>query len=130
MVIIDSSVWVAFLNENDSQHSKAKKIFNELKTGIMLPEYVFMEVATILLIKANKKVAAKFIEISEDNSDIEIYLSNGELFLSTIQLFKDSAEEKLSFVDMSLLFLSASYKTITFDKNLQKAIIKQQNAKK
>ncbi len=122
MVIIDSSVWVAFFNENDSQHNKAKKVFNELKTKVILPEYIFMEVATILLIKAGKKIAVKFMEISQDNFDIEIYLSDEELFLNTAKLFKNSQKSKLSFVDVSLLFLSASCKIITFDKNLQKAI--------
>ncbi len=122
MVIIDSSVWVAFFNKNDSQHDKAKKIFNGLKLKVILPEYVFIEVSTILLMKAGKKIAEKFIEIAQDNSDVEIYLSNGDLFLDTVRLFKNSAQKKLSFVDISLLFLSESYKIITFDKNLQKAI--------
>ncbi len=122
MLIIDSNVWVALFNKNDSQHNKAKSFFDKLEMKVIIPEYVFIEVSTILLIKAGKNIAKKFIEIAQDNSDVEICLSSGELFLNTLRIFKNSAKDKLSFVDISLLFLSESYKIITFDKNLQKAI--------
>ena len=53
--ILDSNVWIAFLHKGDSQHKKAQRIFARQKEPIVIPEYVIIEVSSVLLQKASKK---------------------------------------------------------------------------
>lgn len=122
MIILDSNIWIAFLNKNDNQNKKAEKIISSLSGGIAITEYIILEVSSVLSIKAGKNVADKFIEFVLDNNDIQLLLSNDGFFHDTIGLFAKIKNNKLSFVDVSLLNLSNLYKIITFDQNLEKSI--------
>ena len=124
MVILDSNVWIAYLNKNDSQHKKAEQIFQKLNKPLILPEYIILEICSVLAIRASKNVSDKFIKVFLYNQDIQILLSNEKLFINTLKRFLDKTSKKLSFVDAALLHLSKSYEIITFDLNLQKAIKK------
>lgn len=128
MIILDSNVWVAYLNKNDSQHKKAEEIFSHLTAGLAVPEYVILEVCSVLTLKANKSIADKFLEFITDNQDIEILFSNHVFFTGVIVCFKNTSQQKLSFTDIALVYLSKTHKVITFDKQLEKAI-KQASAK-
>ncbi len=122
MIILDSNVWIAFLDKSDSQHKQAEKIFNELKQKIIITEYIILEVCSVLSLKVNKKVADSFIEMAFNNRDIEVLLSDEHFFKETTKLFLNCLYTHLSFADISLLYLSNFYNVITFDKELQKAI--------
>ena len=122
MTILDSNVWIAFFHKNDNQHKKAEKIIKDLNTKIIIPEYIITEIASILCFKADKKIAVIFLNSVFDNDDIEILLSNKLIFNNTVDSFINDSKNKLSFIDITLLYLSKKYKIITFDKNLQKAI--------
>ena len=124
MIILDSNVWVAFFNKSDSQHQKAKKNLKEITGKVTATEYVILEVCSVLLVRAGKQVANKFLEIVFDNDDIEILLSDGGFFEKVINLFQENNNKKLSFVDVSLLCLSKSHQIITFDKELLKELKK------
>ncbi|MBU1519582.1 PIN domain-containing protein [Patescibacteria group bacterium] len=124
MIILDSSVWIAFFNNTDSQHKKAQKIFQELNEKIILPEYVIIEVCSVLLLKASVKITNNFIEIALNNTEVGILLADQMFFYNTLNGFKNILNEKLSFIDSALLYLSKSYKIITFDGNLDTMIKK------
>ena len=125
MTILDSNVWIAYFNKNDSLHEKAVKIFSTVK-NIAITEYIVAETATVILNKADRKTANKFLEIILDNSDITILHSDKRFFEETARTFTEIISGKLSFIDISLLFLSKKYKIITFDEKLEK-IIKKSN---
>ena len=117
LTILDSNVWIAFFDEEDSTHKKAVGIFKKLKVSeLAVTEYIILEVATILkkyvgLDVANNflfKLAQEYITIIEDEN----------LLKETIKIFANSAHNNLSFVDCSLVYLSGKYKVITFDKKL------------
>lgn len=121
MIILDSSVWVALFNDDDNQHKKAVKIFSDLKSlPVGLPEYVILEVASVLALRANKAVSVQFIDYALENESIEVVYSNGLFFDASVELFKKA--KKLSFVDCALLYLSRNNEIITFDNDLKKAI--------
>ncbi len=124
MIILDSNVWVAFFNKSDSQHQKAKKVLKEITGKITATEYVILEVCSVLLVRAGKQAANKFLEIVFDNDDIEILLSDDGFFEKVINFFQENNNKKLSFVDVSLLCLSKSHQIITFDKELLKELKK------
>ncbi|MEK7107451.1 MAG: type II toxin-antitoxin system VapC family toxin [Patescibacteria group bacterium] len=123
-IILDSSVWVAFLRDSDSQRGKAKRILGNLQdAAVAVPEYVLVEVATALKNKGYEKVAKKFVaEVMEDG---RAFLPAGEsLAHATAKLFLERERDYLSFTDTALLALSEQYRVITFDRKLQKAIDK------
>lgn len=122
MIILDSNIWIAFLNESDNQHKKAEKVFQGIGDSIIITEYIILEVASVLTMRANKNIADKFTELIIDNKNIKILLSNKIFFNKTVKNFLNYPKNNLSFTDISLLSLSGKYNIITFDKNLEKAI--------
>jgi len=122
MTILDSNVWIAFLYIDDAQHEKAKKVFQLCKKPIVIPEYIVIEVSSVLSQKAGKRIANAFLEIITQSKDVDVLFSEDQFFIEVVNFFKKRKEHNLSFVDFSLLYLSKSYQIITFDKNLQRAI--------
>ncbi len=116
MYLIDSSVWVALFLEFDSNHKKAEEIISKLEDKIYLPYNVIVEVASVLTYKHSKKQANNFLDYIEDNKDI-ILLEN-EL-KPEMEFFK-KIDKKVSFVDISLIFLSKKLdlNLITFDSQM------------
>ena len=47
MIILDSNIWIAYLNKNDNQHNKAVSFFDKIKENILITEYIILEVATV-----------------------------------------------------------------------------------
>ena len=120
-IILDSSVFVAYLNENDNQHKKALEIFKNLDINKMfISEYVLLEVLTVIQNKVSKSHALKFKNFILDNFSDSI-LRSSDFFDDTLDLFGANSGN-LSFVDVSLLVLSKKYEVITFDKSLKRAI--------
>jgi predicted nucleic acid-binding protein len=118
MLIIDSCVWIAYFNLNDSQHQKAQNVFAKIKDGVVLTEYLIVEIASVLALRSNKENADKFLEFAQNNKDIDVILSDKSFFTRTVETFKNTGNNKLSFVDCSLLMLSEHNEVITFDKAL------------
>jgi predicted nucleic acid-binding protein len=128
MTIFDSSVWVAFFNDKDSQHKKAREAVSLAGGFTVIPEHIVSETASVLLARVSKESAEEFLEAITGNPSVKILLSEGELFWGTLMLFREKENKKLSFVDASLLFLSSKYKVVSFDKELEKAIKKLRGA--
>ena len=126
-LVLDSNVWIAFLYEKDPNHNKAAKVFEVLKAKIILTEYVFLEVVTVLSQKAGKDVSDNFIKNVTNNQDIIILPSSGDFLGEIVNFYLSKKIEKLSFVDYSLLCLSQKFKVITFDKALQRHLKKHRN---
>lgn len=118
-IILDSNVWLAYFIEDDSQHDKAVVVFSNITETILMPEYVLLEVSTLLRSKKHNVKAVDFCRKM---------ITNRETFLHSMPLVGETADtfckrnDKLSFVDTALLVLSKEYTVITFDKALQKAI--------
>ncbi|MBI3458940.1 PIN domain-containing protein [Candidatus Azambacteria bacterium] len=122
MVILDSNIWIALLNTNDSNHQKAVKIFKGISKSIILPEYVLLETVTILCQEVDKRTADEFIKYTANNKDIEIYGSSVTLLHQITNFYLSQKNEKLSFVDYSLLYFSQKMRVETLDVNLKKEI--------
>lgn len=120
-VILDSSVWISYLYKEDSQHKKALKLMRDMTETVLVPEYVLLEVATILKNKKYYEHAQKFVTDVFNNRDI-FMPANVYLLIPTVELFVEKIKNKLSFVDIALLVMSRHHNVITFDKRLEKAI--------
>ncbi len=124
MIVLDSNIWIAAFHSTDSLHKKALDLFSQIeKEHILLPEYVLIETANVLMIRAKKSVAQYFIQSTANNTDIHLLVSSKELLYETSDLFtKTKPRNNFSFVDTALLYLSKSYTVLTFDKKLEKSI--------
>ena len=62
MIVLDSSVLVAYYNPADSQHSSAVTLMDDFGAGKwgrgVLLEYVYLEVVTVLLSRCGLAIAA------------------------------------------------------------------------
>ena len=124
MIILDSNIWIAFLNIDDFNHKKAERVFKELSEKIILTEYVLLEVTTVVSLKVSKEAANNFIKTVVDNKDIEILPSSKEFLEGVIKFYLSKKNKNLSFVDYSLAYLSQKFKVLTFDRKLKSELKK------
>jgi predicted nucleic acid-binding protein len=122
-IIIDSSVWVSFFNELDSQHDQALLLRNEISKSKILPDFILQETGTVLKNKLGVEVAKNFIDLFIGNNAVSL-VSFFEFQDSFSQEFSKNENEKLSYIDSSLLWLARNrnYKIITLDKDLLKQL--------
>jgi predicted nucleic acid-binding protein len=122
MVILDTNVWVAALNIEDSLHEKAQKIFELCKQEVLgLPEYVYVETVQVLHRRAGVALSKQFVFMINDTKGVEMLDTDAELRKNIDTLYIESSNT-LSFTDCSLLYLSKTYQVITFDKQLDNKI--------
>ena len=122
-IILDSSVWIAYFYKEDNQHTKAVSAMAKITTHILIPEYVLLEVVTLLRQKGYNDTACQFMaEVTKDNDRLLIH--GEEYFTDTVSLFRAAKNSKLSFVDTALLVLSQKYTVVTFDTVLNREIMK------
>ena len=121
MIILDSSVWIALINNDDSCYEKARNIVkNIFYEDIDIYDFIFTEILTVLRKKTSIKLCSKFIRFI-DKTKIGITLNNEKLIkLANNTFFKF---DKLSYTDCLILAsaLLSEARLVTFDKNLQKA---------
>ena len=121
MIVLDSSIWIAFINENDSQHKKAQEVFEVISIqGIILPDFIYSEVLTVLRLRVSHDACMSFISlIKEMNIEVSFFSE----FFHEANLSFFSCESKLSFVDSFLVVLNKNrYQVITFDRVLDKLL--------
>lgn len=123
MIIFDSNVWIALFHESDTLHDRAVKILHEQQPPFGIPEYVLLEVATILAKKAGMEYAKKFIEMIFDNRDCIILVTDESFCRSTAHAYINEGKATLSFVDISLVVLGRQHEVITFDSSLARRLI-------
>jgi predicted nucleic acid-binding protein len=121
-IVLDSCVWIAFLCKADSQHDKANKLIETLRAEIVVPEYVLLEVATVLRQKKYNAEACVFIE--KVINDPAVFLPTHDSVYGVAKLFCTQNRSTLSFVDVALLAMSAIYTVVTFDNALARAIVR------
>ncbi len=67
-------------------------------------------------------LAQEFIHLLTDENIS--FIESKNFYTETLLLFQSLKENKLSFIDVSLLHLSGKYEVRTFDKDLKKVLIK------
>ena len=118
-IVLDTSVWIAILHEGDSQHKQAKKLLATHTEPVVVPEYVLLEVVTVLRNLKRYKEAERFMEQVLDDSGT--FLPADGLAYEVARVLP-SAPKKLSFVDVALTVLAKDYKVVTLDKVLKRVI--------
>ncbi|HEV8289670.1 MAG TPA: PIN domain-containing protein [Candidatus Norongarragalinales archaeon] len=118
MLIVDSNVFIAYLNEHDQLHGAALRLdLGEAVTN----QLVFNEVANVIAKKVQNKVAA-IAQLKELLSSTTILALTDSEMRGSFEMFSHH-HAKLSFTDCSLAVQSKNHgaKLVTFDKELEKA---------
>jgi predicted nucleic acid-binding protein len=120
MVLLDSSVIIAYFRENERDHKRAEKIFDENRE-LRIPDFVLSEVLTVLKIRESMGKMVQALEFLINSEGIEIFYTDEDMFDSALGHFAAN-KNALSFVDTVLLKISEAQKTplMTFDKELAK----------
>lgn len=122
-VFVDSNFFVALFNPNDSQYAKALKLSKYIdreNLQIIITNYIFLEVVTVLSQKRGKIVGNKVGEYLTTVNNIVTVHVDEELQRLTWQTFKTLENKDISFVDCSSAMVMKSEgisKLITFDTN-------------
>ena len=120
-IILDSCVWVAYFVSSDSLHRKALLLVSEIEENeIIVPEYVLLEVVTVLKAQKYHKQAKEFAKRVVESE--ALLFSSQDLLNKSLRKCFEKENSKLSFVDSALLALSKKYKIISFDKALMKQL--------
>ena len=126
MLFLDSNIIIAYKNENDVNHDRASNIFNDIKRdkygAIVISEFIFQEVVTVLTLRYCLKAAIETGEILLEAEEINL-IKVSDIFDLTWDIFKKQTGTKLSFVDASnlacLKFMGVN-QIATFDKEFKK----------
>ena len=106
MILLDSSLIIAYSNEIDENHAKAKKIMNDIaeeKYGLpVITDYVFNEVVTVMLLRT--KSLARATKLGETLlGSTHLVRIDGDLFNTAWVTFKQQRKNKLSFTDCTTI---------------------------
>ena len=109
MIVLDSSFLIASHNTRDVHHESANQAMTELVAGrwgrALLLEYVFVEVATVLLVRRGLRVAARVTAALLASREID-FVPCSELFLDVFRTFRDQGDGMLSFTDAAIVTVS------------------------
>jgi predicted nucleic acid-binding protein len=102
MILLDSSLIVAYSNEADENHTKALRVMEDIDRGRygspIITDFVFDEVMTVMLFKT--KDLSRTAELGETLLSANLLFKvDGELFNLAWKTFKEQRGPNLSFTD-------------------------------
>mgnify|MGYP001558614600 FL=1 len=121
MILIDTSVWIALIDSQDSCHSRAKDIVKDIfHEDVGIFDHIYGEILTVLRNKTSNEKCLKFVEYLK-YTKININFCSKESFFMAQEFF--FRFRKISFIDSLLMAFAKEINSdlITFDKELKKA---------
>ena len=123
-IFIDSNVFIAELNENDTLHSRAKSLLERIESqnlSSITSNFVISEAITVLSQRVGKNVAVSFADfIYNKDASIDIIAIDREIELEGLAYLKRLKSKNVSFCDCATMAILKIYniKNIaTFDKD-------------
>jgi predicted nucleic acid-binding protein len=127
VIVLDSSFLVAYHNTRDAHHEAAAEVMARFLDGEwghgLLLEYVFLEVATVLMARRGPEVASEVADILLGARELE-FVPCSERFIEAVETFRRQKKTRLSFVDATIVNVArdrAEGRVATFDRELASA---------
>ena len=125
MILLDSSLIVAYSNKADENHTKAVQIVREISKGKygtpIITDYIFDEVVTVMLIKT--KNLMKVVELGETLLKATVlFRVDEDSFNLAWRVFKEQRKPKFSFTDctsIAVCRMNGISKIATFDEDFE-----------
>ena len=110
MIVLDTSFLVAFYNGRDSHHEAAVEPMDEIIDGryglALLPEYVFLELATVLAARRDLATAIHVGDVLLSAKEVEL-VPCSDLFPAAFEVFRTQPPSAgLSFADSAIVALA------------------------
>ncbi|MBS7612124.1 type II toxin-antitoxin system VapC family toxin [Candidatus Bathyarchaeota archaeon] len=126
MILLDSTLIVAYSNEADENHAKALQVVKDLDRGRygtpVITDYIFDEVVTVMLIRT--KSVEKVFELGETLLNSTLLLRIDEhMFSLAWSIFKEQKKPTFSFTDctnIAVCRVNGISNIATFDEDFQK----------
>lgn len=126
MIVLDASFVVAYFNEDDVHHVAAVGAWPDVVDGrwgpVLLPEYIFLEVVTVLASRRGLERAVSGGTQLLDASQFE-FVNCSPYFLSAFEAFRIQRSTKMSLADASVLAIAKARSAdhvATFDRDFRK----------
>jgi predicted nucleic acid-binding protein len=126
LIVLDTSFIVAFHNSRDVHHAAAKPVMDDIVSGkwgqALILEYVFLEVATVLLARRGLSAASSVASALLQAREVD-FVPCSELFLDTLETFRTQSKTELSFADAAILTAARKFNAgtiATFDREFGK----------
>jgi predicted nucleic acid-binding protein len=126
VIVLDSSFLIAFYNDRDAHHPKASSLMHDFLDGRwgkgLLLEYVYLEVVTVLLVRADLATATSVAGILTESEELE-FVPCSDLFADTVKAFMAQRKTKLSFTDSAIATVAGKRSdglVLTFDEEFRK----------
>jgi predicted nucleic acid-binding protein len=109
VIVLDSSFLVAYHNTRDVHHGAAARAMVHLVAGewgqALLPEYVFLEVVTVLSARGGLALAIEAGTRLLQAREVD-FVPCSDLFLETLATFRDQESGLLSFTDAAIVTIA------------------------
>ena len=109
MIVFDSSFVVAYHNTRDVHHAAARDAMHRVIAGewgsVLLPEYVFLEVTTVLAARRDLRTAVAVGELLLEAREVE-FVSCSEFFQPAFEVFRGQTNSDLSFTDAAIVAIA------------------------
>ena len=126
VIVLDSSFLIAFHNRRDVHHEPASRVMPDLIGGgfgrLLLLEYVFLEVVTVLLARCGHTMALDTADTLLNAQEVD-FLPCSELFQSALDVFRTTTAAPLSFTDAAIVAAARRHETefvATFDQGFRR----------
>jgi predicted nucleic acid-binding protein len=121
VIVLDSSFLIAYHNARDVHHDSAAGVMARLVEGEwgvgLLPEYVFLEVMTVLRARRDTHTAVAVGDSLLRAREVD-FVPCSEFFLDTFSIFRAEGSRGLSFADAAIVAIANRYgaeRIATFD---------------
>jgi len=126
MLLLDTSLLIAFFNDKDVFHSKAVEKFKEFekqRRNLAISNYILNEAITVMLRRRNLQMSKQMLKFLLNYDKVEVFHVDEKGFFDIIEVFNNQ-KDTLSFVDCSIVWMAKKhgFAVATFDKNLEKEI--------
>jgi predicted nucleic acid-binding protein len=126
VIVLDSSFLVGFHNERDAHHHTACSLMKRFLAGEwgrgLLLEYVFLEVATVLLVRRDLGVATRVGKLLLAADELD-FVPCSDVFTDAFEIFTHQGKRRLSFADAAIAHIAkerAGGQVLTFDEEFGK----------
>lgn len=99
---VDTSAFIALMNEGDQYHDEAVLIYEELdRKGMqcVTTDYVLTEVYAFLINRVGRFAADLFDEVLQEEENLELVFQGEEGFYKAQELFRKYSDKEYSLVD-------------------------------
>ncbi|MBT9171078.1 MAG: 23S rRNA-specific endonuclease VapC20 [Actinobacteria bacterium] len=125
-IFIDSNVFIAELNKDDSLHNRAKAVLRNIEKqnlSAITSNFIINEAITVLSQRVNKATAIAFANfIYDSDTAIEIITINKNIEMRAIDYLKNLKSKNISFCDCATLAVLEMFNInnlATFDKDFK-----------